>query len=98
MKGELFVQRDVAYVPQQSWILNDTIRRNIVFSSPYDPERYGRTVAACPLEADISQIDGGHDAEIVCSFDHFWISPTLVNDIVVSMGLFFYQVNTYCFP
>jgi ATP-binding cassette subfamily C (CFTR/MRP) protein 10 len=66
LKGRIFVQRDVAYVPQQPWILNDTVWRNIVFSSPYDPERYGRTVSACALETDISQFAGGHDAEIVC--------------------------------
>jgi ABC-type transport system involved in cytochrome bd biosynthesis fused ATPase/permease subunit len=71
LKGQLFVQRNVAYVPQQAWILNDTIRRNVVFGCPYDPERYQRTIAACALVTDISQIDGGHDAEIVCFLHRF---------------------------
>lgn len=30
----------VAYAAQESWILNETIRDNILFGSPYDEERY----------------------------------------------------------
>ncbi|KAH7277454.1 hypothetical protein KP509_39G052600 [Ceratopteris richardii] len=62
--GEYFIQRDIAYVPQQPWILNATVKENIVFMSPFDPERYRITVSACALEKDISDFAGGHDAEI----------------------------------
>lgn len=30
----------VAYHAQESWVLNDTIRENILFGSPYDEQRY----------------------------------------------------------
>lgn len=30
----------VAYVPQQAWILQDTVRENIIFGKPYDEEKY----------------------------------------------------------
>ncbi|MCO5605571.1 hypothetical protein L7F22_059754 [Adiantum nelumboides] len=62
--GSNFVQHDIAYVPQQPWILNDTVRQNIIFTSPFDPEHYQRTIAACALEHDISLFPGGHDTEI----------------------------------
>lgn len=64
LKGSMFVQRSVAYVSQQPWILNDTIRRNIIYTSSFDPERYLKVVSACALEHDISQFPGGHDTEI----------------------------------
>ena len=80
LKGQVFVQHNVAYVPQQPWILNDTVRRNIVFQSPYDPERYQRTVAACALETDILQFAGGDDAEIVCLLNDCFIISEYFND------------------
>ncbi|MCO5614705.1 hypothetical protein L7F22_068989 [Adiantum nelumboides] len=64
LRGTKFVRHNIAYVPQQPWILNDTIRQNIVFTSPFDPERYQSTIAACALEHDISLFAGGHDTEI----------------------------------
>ena len=30
----------VAYAAQESWVLNETIRDNILFGAPYDEERY----------------------------------------------------------
>ncbi|KAI5066080.1 hypothetical protein GOP47_0018704 [Adiantum capillus-veneris] len=64
LTGSTFVQDNIAYVPQQPWILNDTVRQNIVFTSPFDPERYQRVIAACALEHDILLFAGGHDTEI----------------------------------
>ncbi|MCO5568700.1 hypothetical protein L7F22_022399 [Adiantum nelumboides] len=64
LRGQKFALHNIAYVPQQPWILNNTIRQNIVFTSPFDPEQYRRTIAACALEHDISLFAGGHDTEI----------------------------------
>lgn len=30
----------VAYVAQESWVQNATVRENVLFGAPYDPERY----------------------------------------------------------
>ena len=30
----------VSFAVQESWVLNQTIRDNIIFGSPYDEERY----------------------------------------------------------
>ncbi|MCO5605565.1 hypothetical protein L7F22_059748 [Adiantum nelumboides] len=64
LTGSSFVQHNIAYVPQQPWILNATVRENVIFMSPFDPERYQRTIAACALEHDIALFAGGHDTEI----------------------------------
>ena len=55
----------MAYAPQQPWILNNTIRSNILFGSVYDEVRYNETITACALDHDISQLPAGHDTEIV---------------------------------
>ncbi|MCO5581607.1 hypothetical protein L7F22_035495 [Adiantum nelumboides] len=64
LTGSKFVQHNIAYAPQQPWILNDTVQQNIVYRSPFDPVRYQKTVAACALEHDISLFAGGHNTEI----------------------------------
>jgi len=40
MKGHLAVDGNVAYVAQQAWIFNGTLRENILFGREYDQQRY----------------------------------------------------------
>ncbi|KAG0612580.1 hypothetical protein M758_6G039100 [Ceratodon purpureus] len=64
LSGESRTERPVAYAPQQPWILNDSIRCNILFGNKFDEERYAATVTACALDHDIAQLPAGHDTEI----------------------------------
>jgi hypothetical protein len=68
LKGVFTTDRSVAYVPQQPWILNGTVRDNILFGSKFDEDRYRQTISACALDHDISQLIAGHDTEIVSLF------------------------------
>ncbi|KAG0042095.1 Multidrug resistance-associated protein 1, partial [Gryganskiella cystojenkinii] len=54
----------VAIVPQQAWILNATLRDNVLFGKPYDSERYQRIIHACGLEPDIEMLPAGDMTEI----------------------------------
>eukprot|EP00128_Syssomonas_multiformis_P009734 Colp12_sorted_trinity150504_noHs@29356 len=63
-QGSVFLSGNVAYVPQQAWIMNATVRENILFGKPYDAERYQRTIYACALAKDLEMLDGGDLAEI----------------------------------
>ncbi|KAF9129232.1 Canalicular multispecific organic anion transporter 2, partial [Linnemannia schmuckeri] len=54
----------IAYVPQQSWILNATLRDNILFGLEYDQERYERIVAASGLDPDLAMLPAGDLTEI----------------------------------
>lgn len=49
----------VAYCAQQAWLVNDTIKQNILFASPWDKPRYQRVIAACALERDLEILDNG---------------------------------------
>lgn len=40
-KGHLGVDGDLAYVAQQAWIFNATLRENVLFGMEYDEEKYG---------------------------------------------------------
>ncbi|KAI9004026.1 ABC transporter type 1, transmembrane domain-containing protein, partial [Gaertneriomyces semiglobifer] len=55
---------DVAYAAQQAWLMNATIRDNILFGLPYDAARYGRVIHACALTRDLETLEGGDMTEI----------------------------------
>jgi ABC-type multidrug transport system fused ATPase/permease subunit len=49
----------VAYCAQQAWLVNATIKENIVFASPWNPTRYQQVLVACALERDLEVLDHG---------------------------------------
>ncbi|KAF9942225.1 hypothetical protein BGZ67_002558 [Mortierella alpina] len=64
LQGTIRVRGEVAYVPQQAWILNATLRDNIVFGKPFDQERYRHVLAVCGLEPDLAMLPAGDQTEI----------------------------------
>ncbi|KAG0281240.1 hypothetical protein BGZ95_005610 [Linnemannia exigua] len=54
----------VAYVPQQAWICNATLKDNILFGNEYDEGKYRQVLFACGLEPDIAMLPGGDLTEI----------------------------------
>ncbi|KAL5034983.1 Transporter of the ATP-binding cassette (ABC) [Batrachochytrium dendrobatidis] len=57
-------QSNIAYVAQTAWLLNATIRDNILFGEPYDEERYNQVITACSLRRDLATFQGGDLTEI----------------------------------
>ncbi|KAF2008841.1 P-loop containing nucleoside triphosphate hydrolase protein [Aaosphaeria arxii CBS 175.79] len=49
----------VAYCAQQAWLVNGTIRDNIVFASTWNAKRYKDVIEACSLQRDLDILDGG---------------------------------------
>ncbi|XP_063225209.1 ATP-binding cassette sub-family C member Sur isoform X2 [Bacillus rossius redtenbacheri] len=54
----------VAYVAQKPWLLNGTLRDNILFGQKYRPRRYRRIISACALQPDIDILPGKDYTEI----------------------------------
>ncbi|XP_076279079.1 sulfonylurea receptor [Lasioglossum baleicum] len=50
----------IAYVAQKPWLLNATLRDNILFGSAYKPRRYRSVLKACALLPDVDILPG-HD-------------------------------------
>lgn len=49
----------VAYCSQQAWLVNDTIKNNILFAAPYDRHRYRLVLEACELQRDFDVLTDG---------------------------------------
>lgn len=54
----------VAYVAQTAWILNKTVRDNILFGLPYDEDKYNKVIDACCLRHDLKILEDGDMTEI----------------------------------
>ncbi|VEU24425.1 DEKNAAC105626 [Brettanomyces naardenensis] len=54
----------VAYCSQTPWLLNGTIKENILFAAPYDRERYHAVIEACGLKRDLEILNAGDGTEI----------------------------------
>ncbi|XP_064477247.1 multidrug resistance-associated protein 1-like [Ornithodoros turicata] len=63
-EGAINVKGSIAYVPQTAWILNCTIRQNILFTKHYSHSLYNRVLDACCLRPDLQTIPGGEMTEI----------------------------------
>ncbi|ORX98599.1 P-loop containing nucleoside triphosphate hydrolase protein [Basidiobolus meristosporus CBS 931.73] len=57
--GSVHAFGSLAYVAQSAWILNDTVRSNILFGKPYDEARYRDTIRACALAPDLKMLVNG---------------------------------------
>lgn len=64
MEGDVVVRGRVAYVAQAPWVMNATVRENIVFGHRWDPEFYDLTVEACALVDDFKNIPDGDQTEV----------------------------------
>ncbi|KAG0240518.1 hypothetical protein BGX31_001878 [Mortierella sp. GBA43] len=64
LQGSIRVRGRIAYVPQQAWIFNATLRDNILFGNAYDPERYRQVLKVCGLETDLAILSAGDLTEI----------------------------------
>ncbi|KAJ6669153.1 hypothetical protein lerEdw1_007962 [Lerista edwardsae] len=64
IKGHINIQGSVAYVPQQAWIQNATLKDNILFGSPLDEARYQQVLEACALLPDLQLLPGADLTEI----------------------------------
>ena len=63
-QSQLHVRGSIAYVGQQAWIMNATLRENILFGQHYDEKLYRTTIESCGLKPDIEMLPAGDMTEI----------------------------------
>ncbi|KAJ7147409.1 P-loop containing nucleoside triphosphate hydrolase protein [Mycena crocata] len=56
--------KGVSYAAQESWVMNDTIKNNILFNAPMDTERYKKVLHQCCLERDLELFDAHDETEV----------------------------------
>ncbi|KAH9514953.1 Multidrug resistance-associated protein 1 [Bulinus truncatus] len=64
LTGIACIKSKVAYVPQQAWIQNATLKDNILFGKPFNKKRYKKVIEACALERDLEILSAGDMTEI----------------------------------
>ena len=55
---------NISYVPQKSWILNDTVRNNILFHDDFEEERYKLILEISCLLPDLTILENGDQTMI----------------------------------
>ena len=63
-KGSVEIRGSVAYVPQQPWIQNATVKNNILFGRPFDSKRFKAAVKTCELTPDFAMLPAAEETEI----------------------------------
>lgn len=56
--GRVVVGGTVAYCTQQAWILNASLRENVLFGHRFEEKRYAAVIDACALHQATSQKSG----------------------------------------
>lgn len=63
-KGKLCREGTCAYVSQEAWLLNATVRENIIFGEKFISKRYYNAIFSCSLGKDIDSLPGGDNTEV----------------------------------
>jgi ABC-type multidrug transport system fused ATPase/permease subunit len=64
LRGYVGVNGQVAYVPQQPWILNMSLRENITFGRNYVGSFYDKVIETCELKPDLAILPKNDQTEI----------------------------------
>ncbi|KAF2418923.1 multidrug resistance-associated protein 1 [Tothia fuscella] len=64
VRGEVVLRGSSAYVAQSPWVMNASVKENIIFGHRNDSEFYDRTVKACALLDDFATLPDGDQTEV----------------------------------
>ncbi|VDO27601.1 unnamed protein product [Onchocerca flexuosa] len=64
MKGYIGVSGQLAYISQQPWIQNSSLRNNIIFGGKFDQKYYDKIIESCALVEDLRILPNGDATEI----------------------------------
>jgi ABC-type multidrug transport system ATPase subunit len=64
LQGDVVTRGKVAYVAQTPWIMNASVKENILFGHRFDPDFYERTVEACAMSDDFKALPDGDNTEV----------------------------------
>ena len=62
--GKVYVNGCIAYVPQEAWMKNASVKDNILFGKVMDEKFYVNVLNACALKSDLKILPGGDATEI----------------------------------
>ena len=63
-KSKMSVNGVISYTPQSPWIINDTVKGNIILNKTYEEDVYQHVINICEIEKDLLTLQGGDFTEI----------------------------------
>ena len=63
-EGKISRHGSIAYVAQQAWIQNLTLRENILFGQNFNKTKYDKVLESCALKSDLQVLIKGDSTEI----------------------------------
>lgn len=64
LSGAVHARGKIAFVPQEAWIRNASIRENIIMNKRYDEKRYRAVLDKCELQFDMAMFAAGDATEV----------------------------------
>ncbi|PVU90006.1 hypothetical protein BB559_004831 [Furculomyces boomerangus] len=64
VSGHMSLNGTIGYTPQVPWLMNTSLRDNIIFGCPFEREFYEKVINACALTTDIESFPAGDMTEI----------------------------------
>ena len=64
LRGTVEIRNKIAFVPQEAWIRNATIRENIILNKVFDEKKYKAVLETCALGLDLAIFEFGDQTEI----------------------------------
>ena len=62
--GDVELAGSVAYTAQSAFVMNDTVRNNILFGCEWDEARYNEVIRVCSLKSDLEQLPSGDMTQV----------------------------------
>ncbi|XP_048735267.2 multidrug resistance-associated protein 1-like [Ostrea edulis] len=64
ISGDVCVKASMAYVTQQAWIQNNSLKENVLFGKEMCEQNYSKVLDTCALRPDLDILPGGDETEI----------------------------------
>ncbi|EMG47724.1 hypothetical protein G210_1844, partial [Candida maltosa Xu316] len=61
---QITIRGSVAYCAQQPWIMNASVKENILFGCKFDKDFYEKTIDACQLIPDLAILPDGDETQV----------------------------------
>lgn len=64
LSGEVVFGGSTSYFAQSPWVVNATLKENILFGRQYDKDKFEAVLSACALGPDLEILPDGLETEI----------------------------------
>lgn len=64
LSGSIMKNGSIAYVPQESYLINETLKNNVIFGNRIEERRYKDIIKVCELDTDIHLLPSKDKTEI----------------------------------